>query len=112
MEKNIIISILYEYYKDLLTQIQSDAIEQYYLEDLSLTEIAEQSGISKQAVSNNIKRAEAILFDLEEKLGLYKRQSSFITSLETIDQLVKEKLSKSDYHLIHSKINQIIRELS
>ena len=70
MEKNVIIGILYEYYGELLTEKQSESIELYYLEDLSLTEIADVMKISKQSVSENIKRSEKALLNFEDKLGI------------------------------------------
>ena len=73
MEKNVKISILNEFYGNLLTQKQSDFIDDYYNNDLSLSEIAENENITRQAVRDIIKKGEKKLFEYEEKLGFMKR---------------------------------------
>ena len=67
------INILLDFYGDMLTQRQRDFLEYYYIDDLSLAEIAENEGITRQGVRDAIKRAEGQLFDMEERLGLAKR---------------------------------------
>ena len=57
----------------MLTEKQRDVIEFYYNDDLSLAEIAENEGITRQGVRDSIKRAESILTDMEERLGLAQR---------------------------------------
>ncbi len=99
MEKNVIIGILYEYYGELLTEKQSESIELYYLEDLSLTEIADVMKISKQSVSENIKRSEKTLLNFEDKLGIYaksKEINNLINRLELdlMEDLDDEKFSE------------------
>ena len=66
-------TMLLDFYGELLTEKQRECYDLHYNEDLSLTEIAEQSGISRQAVWDNIRRAEAALQDIEEKTGLIRR---------------------------------------
>jgi len=112
MDKNIEIGILYQYYKDLLSEKQSEAIEQYYIEDLSLTEIAENMDISKQAVSNNIKRAERDLLGFEKKLELYRKNVEMNTSLNELSQLVKKITDDKSYKLINEKISYMISKLN
>lgn len=73
MEKNVKISMLCELYGKLLTEKQLDILENYYDNDLSLSEIAENEGITRQAVRDIIKKGENKLFDLEEKLGIMER---------------------------------------
>lgn len=73
MAKNLQIAVLLDYYGELLTEKQRDFISLYYDEDLSLAEIAENEGITRQGVRDSIKRAEALLFEMEEKLGFAKR---------------------------------------
>lgn len=73
MEKNVKISILNEFYGKLLTQKQSNFIDDYYNNDLSLSEIAENENITRQAVRDIIKKGEKKLFEYEEKLGFMKR---------------------------------------
>lgn len=70
MEKRVIITILYDFYGELLTDKQKDAFEKHYLEDLSLNEIGEEQGTTRQAVMDMIKRSELLLKQYEEKLHL------------------------------------------
>ncbi len=73
MEKNIQISILCQLYGKLLTNKQYEFLDDYYNNDLSLSEIAENNNITRQAVRDNIKKGESKLFEYEEKLGLMKK---------------------------------------
>ena len=66
-------TMLYDFYGELLTERQKEFFDLYYNEDLSLSEIAENSGISRQGVRDVIVRAEAILTELEDKTGIIKR---------------------------------------
>ncbi len=70
MERIVEQSLLYDFYGDLLTDHQKDIYEGYVLENLSLAELAEISGISRQGVHDLIKRVEATLRGYEEKLHL------------------------------------------
>ncbi|MBF0715275.1 YlxM family DNA-binding protein [Gemelliphila palaticanis] len=72
IEKIIKISQLYDFYSELLNDKQREYIKNYYFDDLSLTEMSEIYGISKQAISNNIKRSVKDLEDFEEKLEMIK----------------------------------------
>lgn len=73
MEKNVKVSMLCQIYGKLLTKKQLSILEDYYNQDLSLSEIAENKNITRQAVRDIIKKGESKLFDLEEKLGIMKR---------------------------------------
>ncbi|MGN0593426.1 MAG: YlxM family DNA-binding protein [Ruminococcus sp.] len=73
MAKNLQFVMLLDCYGEFLTQRQRQATELYYGEDLSLGEIAELAGTSRQAVRDSIKRSEEILLDMEEKLQFAKR---------------------------------------
>ena len=65
-------AMLFDFYGDVLTPRQKEFYDLYYNEDLSLAEIAENNGITRQGVRDVIVRAEAILTDLEDKTGLIK----------------------------------------
>ena len=67
MAKNYEIAILIDFYGEMLTAKQRDFLEYYYNDDLSLSEIAENEGITRQGVNDLIKRAEAQLLSFEEK---------------------------------------------
>ena len=78
------IALLYDFYGEILTDKQRDMIEQYYHQDLSLSEIAENVGISRQGVRGAVKRAEELLFEMEERLGLAARLSQTQAALKAI----------------------------
>lgn len=73
MAKNLQISVLLDFYGDMLTEKQREILEGYYNDDLSLGEIAEEREITRQGVRDAIKRAELQLTEMEERLGLAKR---------------------------------------
>lgn len=71
VEKTNRMNALFECYATLLTEKQMNYMELYYADDYSLGEIAEEYGVSRQAVYDNIKRTEKILEDYERKLHVY-----------------------------------------
>lgn len=73
LETSVEISILFDFYGPLLTERQQAFVRLYYDENCSLTEIAEDQKVTKQAVSAGLKKAEAQLKNYEEKLGLVAR---------------------------------------
>ena len=74
MDRKVEISMLCEIYGKLLTEKQLDIMDNYYNLDLSLSEIAENEGITRQAVRDIIKKGENKLFEFEEKLGIMKKR--------------------------------------
>lgn len=72
-DKNLRISVLLDHYGAMLTDKQREVIDLYYNDDLSLAEIAEQEGITRQGVRDNIKRGEAQLLEMEQKLHAARR---------------------------------------
>ncbi|MCX7715277.1 MAG: YlxM family DNA-binding protein [Clostridia bacterium] len=83
MDKNFSISVLMDFYGDLLTEKQREALDFYYNQDLSLFEISQHMNISRQGVRDFIKRGEKQLLDMEKSLGLLKR-------FEDLSEQVKE----------------------
>lgn len=73
MEKKLEVSLLLDFYGGLLKPSGRQAVDLYYNDDLSLAEIAEEMGITRQGVRDRIKRSERQLFDYERQLGLYGR---------------------------------------
>ena len=73
MEKNVEVCLLLDFYGKMLTDRQREIMILYYEDNLSLTEIAEELGISKQGVSDSIKRSEKVLYETENKLFLLKQ---------------------------------------
>ena len=90
MEKNLNVSILLDFYGAMLTEKQREAVEYYYNDDLSLREISEILGITRQGVHDTIKRSEAFLEELEQSLGLYAKWQRLQQQLESIEGAVKE----------------------
>lgn len=66
-------TLLFDYYGDLLTQRQRACVDLRYNQDLSLGEIAQELGVSRQGVFDNLSRAEALLRNMEEKTGCVRR---------------------------------------
>ncbi|MBE3570584.1 MAG: putative DNA-binding protein [Bacillales bacterium] len=93
LEKTTRMNFLYDFYQSLLTPKQRNYMALYYLDDYSLGEIAEEYGISRQAVYDNIKRTEAMLEEYEEKLSLFKK---FQMRTKLFQQL--KKTISSDNH--------------
>ena len=81
-EKNLEIGYLLDFYGDILPERRRDILDLYYNDDLSLSEIAEQMGITRQAVRDSIKKTEQELFFYEEKLGLRRRFTEAETRVE------------------------------
>jgi predicted DNA-binding protein YlxM (UPF0122 family) len=75
LNKVLRVGQLYDFYSALLTEKQRDCLNMHYLQDLSLAEIAEEFGVSRQAVHDILRRAEQTLAEYEEKLGLAARYS-------------------------------------
>ena len=88
MSKDYQIGYLLDFYGSLLSDRQRDIITLYYEEDLSLSEIADDVGITRQGVRDAVKKAEVILAEAEEKLGLAGRFKELSDKIEHI----KEKL--------------------
>ena len=75
MDKNVKISMLLDIYGRLLTDKQYQMLDDYYNNDLSLAEVAENAGITRQAVRDNLLKGEKNLNDYELKLGLLKKSN-------------------------------------
>ncbi|MCI6349561.1 MAG: DNA-binding protein [Tenericutes bacterium] len=93
LERDKIIG-LYEIYKNLLTDKQRDYFENYYYEDLSLSEIAENFEVSKTIVSKTLKQVESKLTELEETLGLNKLYDDLVNLKNNININDKNKIEK------------------
>lgn len=101
LKEMIEIGILLDYYKPLLTEKQKRYLIDYFEEDLSLSEIAQNYEVTRQAVYDNIRRGCKILRDYEEKLNFYKKDRKLYNELlelkkdfkeENLDKLI-EKMS-------------------
>ena len=95
MEENIYITQLFDYYGKLLTDKQRQYFTDYYIENLSLSEIAENFDVSRNAVFKQIKEAENKLKFYEENLNLLENSIKISKLLENIkDERIKEQIEK------------------
>ena len=109
MEKNVQISMLNEFYGKLLTQKQYEIIDNYYNQDLSLSEIAENNQITRQAVRDILKKGEKKLFEYEEKLQFMKRTLNQEKKIEKVlSELTKIQKNYSDKQI--SNVLEIIKK--
>ena len=106
-------TMLLDFYGELLTEKQRECYDLHYNEDLSLAEIAEQSGISRQAVWDNIRRAEAALLDIEEKTGLIRRFQETRRTLDELSALTDRltALTRGEARKLACRVAQGIEEL-
>ena len=103
LNKNLEISVLCDIYSALLPEKQRVALDYYYNEDLSLSEIAEHAGISRQGVRDQIKHAEAQLLEYENALHLYEKMQKTEKILNELTQLSHE----TDSERLASLISQL-----
>ncbi|MCI8443841.1 MAG: putative DNA-binding protein [Clostridia bacterium] len=112
MEEKVKISMLCEFYGKLLTEKQLEFIDDYYNNDLSLSEIAQNNNITRQAVRDIIKKGEKKLFEYEEKLMFMKRTLNQEKKIEkALSELTKIQKDDSDKQ-IASVLESIKKELS
>ena len=104
-------SMLLDFYGDLLTDKQRECFSLYYNEDLSLSEIAEQRGISRQGVWDNIRHAEAALREIEEKTGLIARFEQTKAALLRLRDQLSVLAQTPDISSAVEKIDELIASL-
>ena len=93
MDRILYLNVLYDCYKELFTDKQQMYFESYYWEDLSLSEIADNNNVSRNAVHNQLKIMEEKLIELEEKLKLNEKKEKVLGLLENkIDNKLIEEI--------------------
>ena len=90
MAKDLELSYLLDFYGDMLTEKQRDMMVQYYDDDLSLSEIAENFGITRQGVRDAIKHGEAALRELEHKVGFAARYRAVEKRMDDMRAIIKK----------------------
>ncbi len=110
--KDFEIAMLFDFYGELLTEKQAQAMELYYNEDLSLAEIAEPLSISRQGVRDSIKRGEKQLLELENTLGLAKRFKEIEQDVVEIQQMFKELKNYIDTYIHSGNLSSAVQEIS
>ena len=114
MEKKVLQTYLYDFYGELLTEHQRSIYEDFVLNDLSLGEIAQEQGISRQGVHDLVKRCDKLLMDYEEKLHLLERFWKIKGKIEEIHRLTGETDGKSQEEIrgsIRALSDEILEEL-
>lgn len=100
LEEILEVSVLFNYYKNLLSGKQKEYLMEHLEEDLSLSEIAKKFDVTRQAVYDNIKRGVKLLYEYEEKIGFYKKECE-----------VEEELEKLKENMSIENIDKIIEKL-
>ena len=114
--KNMESSCLLDFYGDVLTERQREVMEQYYNDDLSLAEIADNFGITRQGVRDSIKRGEGIILDLEQKVGFaarYRAVQQGVAQLESLARSIRfaNSNSYSPNAEIERDVDQMLEEI-
>lgn len=102
-------SLLYDFYGELLTEHQKEIYEQFIVEDLSLSEIAKDAGISRQGVHDLVKRCDKILEEYEAKLHLVEKFLSIKEKVHKINGLLEN--AKADENELIQQIRTISGEI-
>lgn len=108
MSKNIEMAILLDTYGSMLTEKQYDTLSLYYDEDLSLSEIAENSGITRQGVHKCIRTSEEYLTQLEDTLGFAEKYRKVCGICDELAELIGKNV---DNAAEKSKINALIDDI-
>ncbi len=95
-------TLLFDYYGGMLTEKQRDCFDMRYNQDLSLGEIAEAQGVSRQAVNDNLTRTEALLRRMEENIGCVKRDMQIRSAVQEILEAASVLDASSDPAILAS----------
>ena len=113
-EKNLNISLLLDFYGDILTERQNEMLNMYYNEDCSLAEIADSFSISRQGVRSVLKKSETVLIDMENKLQLASRfikmrekSSEIASELQNINNDINNDEISSKIHTLIEQIKEM-----
>lgn len=106
LEKTTRMNFLFDFYQALLTDKQRSYMELYYLDDLSLGEIAESYKVSRQAVYDNIRRTEAMLEEYEDKLQLFEKFSQRQEILNKLTVSIQEGTSTEELLLLIERLKE------
>lgn len=97
-------SLLFDYYAELLSEKQRTCFDLYYNQDLSLSEIAQELGVTRQSVHDSISRAEASLTELERVTGCIARDRRLTQAVQTIRGLCGELQTIPEAKAISEKL--------
>ena len=106
--KDLNIGFLLDFYGDVLTERRRDALDYYYNDDMSLSEISEEMGISRQGVRDLIKKAEEELLFYEDKLGLAKK---FVSAQKHAERALQLCESGAEAGVIKDEIRLLLESV-
>lgn len=109
--KTLEMTLLFDFFGDLLTEKQREYFDLYYNEDLSLSEIAENEGISRQGVRDILVRAENSLRETEEKTGIIRRFNEMQDEIAEIEKYAKEITGHSSSEEVLALARKILEKL-
>ena len=112
MDKHIEVSMLLEIYGKLLTNKQQSVLNDYYNNDLSLAEIADEHHISRQGVRDIIMKGEGKLFEYEEKLAIMEKTKMQEKQIQLILAQLSEITDNSSDKKVENILNEVQKELS
>ena len=110
-DKAFHMTMLFDFYGDLLTDRQKEFFDLYYNEDLSLAEIAENAGITRQGVRDVLVRSEAYLTELEEKTGIVARFMEMQKLSARIDAAADHILLLNDDRYNSTELQELAQEI-
>lgn len=104
-------TMLYDFYGELLTERQKEFFDLYYNDDLSLSEIAENAGISRQGVRDVIVRAEGIMQGFEDKTGLIRRFEEMRGHIDAIEAAAAELRTVNDRQYENRQLSALAEKI-
>ena len=113
MDKIIERGLLFDFYGELLTDHQQKIYSEAVFNDLSLSELSEEEGISRQGIHDLIKRCDKSLQEYEDKLGLIKRFQQIKTEIENIEAIIEsnKNLDDASKQELKSRLISIVEDL-
>lgn len=113
-DKTLQMTLLFDFFGDLLTEKQREYFDLYHNEDLSLSEIAGNVGITRQGVRDIIVRAEATLLDYEERTGIvarFQQRNADIDRAEKIARSIKDSAKDAETSALADELTEILESL-
>ena len=109
MDDMVRLSLLFDFYGELLKPAQKDIFNSFVFDDLSLSEIADEQGISRQAVHEKVKRCIVTLEDYEKRLGLIARYNEVCNKADSLKAIIASlDIPKGDLERINGLIEDIV----
>ena len=111
MQDILKLSVLFDYYGKVLTDKQADVCDMYFNQNLSLSEISEIMGITRQGVRDSLKKSEKILVEHEEKLGIYNKDLKISGYISEIGNILESSGIEPEFKDEIKKITDEIKNL-